>query len=289
MTQFLWQKPIFILGNPRSGTSLLRLMLDSHSNICIPPESHFFLWLENKYGEWNNLLLDNYIEDLFNSTKFETWNINKDNLKLFLTDKNVLDYSHLNSLIYYFYSLKTNNDIVYWGDKNSLWKEKLYKIKEYYPDAYYIYIIRDGRDVACSYKNLHKREIKSKYAPKLPQDISVIANSWVNNNNYVENYLKLINSKNIVQIKYEDLIKEPKKTLVSVLNMLKLDYMDKQLKYYKRPKNDIEPELFFDWKEKLMQPPLTSNIGKYKKELSSNEIELFNNLAKEVLEKYSYI
>jgi hypothetical protein len=42
MDRVQWQEPIFILGNPRSGTSLLRLMLHSHSEICIPPESHFF-------------------------------------------------------------------------------------------------------------------------------------------------------------------------------------------------------------------------------------------------------
>ena len=48
-------KELFIIGNPRSGTSLLRLMLTCHPEIVIPPESHFFLWLEEKYGENFNI------------------------------------------------------------------------------------------------------------------------------------------------------------------------------------------------------------------------------------------
>ena len=289
MSNFLWQKPIFILGNPRSGTSLLRLMLDSHSSIGIPPESHFFLWLEEKYGEWDIAFLDNYIEDLFKSTKFETWNLKKDSLKKFLKDKTILNYGHLTSLIYYFYLVDFNPEIVFWGDKNSLWNEKLVKINDYFPDAYYIYIIRDGRDIACSYRELHRRQIESKYAPKLPQDIESIAKSWVENNNDIEIFLSSINSNNVIHIRYEDLVMNPRKTLKSILNILNLQLMDEQLEYYKRPKNNIEPELFFSWKEKLIQPLVTDNIGKFRLQLNSEEIEVFNTIANEVMHKHGYL
>ena len=43
MSQFLHmsETPIFIVGAPRSGTTVLRLMLDSHHNIAAGPETHF--------------------------------------------------------------------------------------------------------------------------------------------------------------------------------------------------------------------------------------------------------
>ncbi len=37
-------RPIIVLGNPRSGTTMFRLMLTAHSEICIPPECGFFQW-----------------------------------------------------------------------------------------------------------------------------------------------------------------------------------------------------------------------------------------------------
>ena len=127
-------RPIFILGNPRSGTSLLRLMLHSHSQICIPPESHFFLWLEVKYGIWSLEMLEDFIQDLFNATKFETWNINREELSDFIINAAPKTYSFLISLIYQFYAEKHRGESKYWGDKNSLWTDKLERIRFYYPN-----------------------------------------------------------------------------------------------------------------------------------------------------------
>ncbi len=289
MSELLWQKPIFILGNPRSGTSLLRLMLDSHKDICIPPESHFFLWLENKYGEWEIGLLDRYLNDLFDATKFETWSIDKENLKTYLASKSIQSYAQLNSLVYAYYASLKPKSIKFWGDKNSLWIEKLPKIKAYYPKAFYIHIIRDGRDIACSYKELGKKKVTSKYAPKLPSEIDVIAQDWSKNIAAIDLFFKGIETDNKVVIHYEDLINNTKNTLIQVLNKIGLELTTAQTEYYKKPRTEIEPEAFFGWKEKLTKPPDISNIGKYKKELTLNEIEIFNNLAESTLSKYHYL
>lgn len=289
ISNYFNDKPIFILGNPRSGTSLLRLMLDTHTDICIPPESHFFLWLEEKYGDWEINMLDNYLNDLFASTKFETWSLNRENLKLYLEQKQIKSYAQLNSIIYSYYAYVKNKDIKFWGDKNSLWIEKLSKINKYYPQAYYIHIIRDGRDVACSYKDLNKKQSKSQYAPNLPSKIEVIAKDWVKNIEAIDVFLTHIDINNKIVIHYEDLITNTKSTLRKVLNKIDLDPVEVQMEYYKKPKTEIEPEAFFDWKEKLTKPPDVKNIGKYQQELSNKEIEIFNNLAKSTLSKYHYL
>lgn len=289
MNKFKWQSPIFILGNPRSGTSLLRLMLDSHNDICIPPESHFFLWLEERYSEWDNNLLDTYIDDLYASTKFETWNINKDELKQFLGSKVIESYAHLNSLIYHYYCVLQGRQVIYWGDKNSLWVDKLHKIPKHYPNAFFIHIIRDGRDVACSYRSLNSRIINSKYAPNLPNDIEEIAKAWISNIKGIEYFLRALNTQNIIQIRYEDLLKQPQKTLQSILNKIDLNFSKVQMQYYLKDKSNIEPSDFFVWKEKLVQPPDLSNIGKYKLQLSPEEINIFDTLAKKTLIKYGYL
>jgi len=46
-------KRTFILGNPRSGTSLLRLMLNANTHIVSPPESGFLHWWYKKYNAWS--------------------------------------------------------------------------------------------------------------------------------------------------------------------------------------------------------------------------------------------
>ena len=42
--------PIFVVGAGRSGTTLLRLMLNEHPDIAIPPESHFIALLIKAFG-----------------------------------------------------------------------------------------------------------------------------------------------------------------------------------------------------------------------------------------------
>ena len=108
------ERPIFILGNPRSGTSLLRLMLHSHSQICIPPESHFFLWLEEKYKDWNIELLDVFVDELFQSTKFETWGMDKHSLALHLANPCPNSYSEVIAIIYKYYCRKGKDEPKLW-------------------------------------------------------------------------------------------------------------------------------------------------------------------------------
>lgn len=291
MDRVQWQRPIFILGNPRSGTSLLRLMLHSHSEICIPPESHFFLWLEDRYKEWNSNMLNNYIEDLFKSTKFETWNINREKLSTFLKEEHIDSYAKLNSLVYQFYaSTHDSSKFTFWGDKNSLWIEKLDKIAFHYPNAFYIHIVRDGRDVACSYKSLNKKQFTSSYAPKLPNDVKSISKTWTKNIIAIDGFFNTnVDLENKITVRYEDLLRYPKKVLDKILKKLNLDIEDEQVEFYAKPKTDIEPNAFFEWKEKLQQPLDTNNIGKFKTELTDNDKNVFVVGAKFVLKKYGYI
>ena len=48
-------RPIFIFGCPRSGTTLLSLMLHSHSRIAIPPETRFLMPVYRRRKEFGDL------------------------------------------------------------------------------------------------------------------------------------------------------------------------------------------------------------------------------------------
>lgn len=287
-SNFIWDQPIFIIGNPRSGTSLLRIMLHNHSQIGIPPESHFFLWLEEKYQNWSLNQLESYLTDLYNSTKFETWQINKTDLKSFILEYEPQSYAQLNSLVYYFYSREKNKHIQYWGDKNKLWKEKLTTTLNYYPNARYIHLIRDGRDVACSFRELGAKKMESRYAPKLPTDISQIAEKWHTNISTIYNFQKRLNPQNTITIRYEDLLMNTESELKKICTFLKINFESNMLLFYLNKKEEIEPTEFYQWKEKLTSPPDVNNIGKYKEQLTKEEIEIFDSIAKNELKTFNY-
>ena len=286
-----YSDPIFIIGNARSGTTLLRLMLSSHKNIIIVPENGFSVWLYDKYKWWkyDDCKLDRFLEDLFNTRKFETWNLSYQGLKCFIKDLKPESYNELAMLVYIFYCKSKNDNFKRWGDKNTFYITEIKKIDLIFNNCKFIHIIRDGRDVACSYINLSKRKINSKYAPNLPDNINDIAYQWRSNILKIKNDLSKLEEGRYIEIKYEDLVLFPEKTLKSICKYIGEDYDNNMLKYYDmNQQNDLEPKEFLQWKEKTIQPLDANNIRKYERVLSREEIQIFNNIACDVLRLYDY-
>ena len=183
MDKFI-NKPIFILGNPRSGTTLLRLMLNNHPNIVIPPECGFIEWLYPKYKNWDilddNSKVKSFLKDLAKTKKFETWHLDLEFISKYLSKYNPSTYQELCGLVYYSFGVENRKtDIIRWGDKNNYYITRLDVISQIYPNAQYILMVRDGRDVSASYKDLTKLETTSIYKPNLPNKIEDIAIEWI--------------------------------------------------------------------------------------------------------------
>jgi len=287
--------PFFIIGNPRSGTTLLRLMLTSNKQVVIPPESSFFIWFYKKYSNWkfDNLNLSKlnfFLEDLFKAQKFENWKLNKDDLRKSLIQEKPKNYSELIYAIYHFYSIKIKKKYMIWGDKNNYYLNKIDVVDKIFPNSKFIHIIRDGRNVACSYIQLSKKKIDSQYAPKLPAKLEEIANEWNKNILTINRSFKKINKNNFLEVKFEELILQPKNTLKTICNFLGASYDANMLNYYNLTEDQgLEPKEFLAWKKKNQRPLLIGEIDRYKKELSLQEIDLFNSIAKKSLEQYHYI
>ena len=73
--------PIFIVGTERSGSNLLRLILDAHPNIAIPHPPHIMLELDHLEPKYGDLSLDQNLRRLINDAvrvvepPFAPWDI----------------------------------------------------------------------------------------------------------------------------------------------------------------------------------------------------------------------
>jgi hypothetical protein len=283
----------FILGNPRSGTSLLRLMLNNHSEISVPPECGFLLWLEPKYKNWNANCINSkqqqkFIKDLKNSKKFETWRLDDEFLLCTINKFQPKNYSELAKCVYLSYAFSLNKSPLYVGDKNNYYINHLKKINTLFHNSLAIHIVRDGRDVVTSYRGIKNIPNSFKYKPKLPYHIKEIAIEWNKNNLNIFNFYK--EKENYIVIKYEDLLLNSKDILTQILSMFNLRFEPKMIDFYKdNLKNQTEPKETLAWKQKTLQPIDKSNIGKYKQELTNIEIEEFNILAQESLKLFGYV
>jgi hypothetical protein len=163
-------------------------------------------------------------------------------------------------------------------------------IKEIFPGAKFIHLVRDGRTVACSYKNLSRRKIVSKFAPKLPSDIEAIASEWHRNLSTITGSFARINYEKVMEVRFEDLILNPVEKLTQVCKFIGIDFEEQMLNYYSLTEKDgLEPEEFLQWKGKNKQPLLKEEVDRYKRELSPEEITVFESIGRSFLETYHYL
>ncbi|MDO6776601.1 sulfotransferase [Shewanella sp. 3_MG-2023] len=276
----------FVLGNPRSGTSMFRLMLNSHPEIVVPPECGFAHWLSDKYMAQDfdqEEIYEVFSEDVFNSKKFETWHLEQKDILEVLLENKPTSYECAIQCVYLAYAkIKSNGkDPAVLGDKNNYFIDHILELKAIFPKAKFILLIRDGRDVACSYLQIEKDDISSIYKPSLSQSIEDIACEWVLNN---EKVLREVGSELFIT-RYEDLLSVPEETLSKVCEYLNLSFDQHMLSFYK--KND-EPKEFLQWKSKTLEKIDKDNVAKYKKILEPKEIENFNEIAIDMLKKFKY-
>jgi hypothetical protein len=283
------ERLFFVIGNPRSGTTLFRVMLNSHRDITIPPECGFALWLYERFRNADFLsleTLESFIVELSKAKKFETWHLSVSELNEFIISQHPRTYQDVVWLIYQFYSLKHRGRVTQLiGDKNNFYIHYLNELEQFSPNSKRVCIVRDGRDVACSYKNLSQKKIDSTYAPNLASDIEKIASEWVENNTLIKN--EVANGAHL--IRYEDLLLNPVSELSKVCEFLGLEFDPAMLDYYQtEAKQQSEPTEFLQWKSKILEKPDTQNIGKFKSILSKQEISVFDEVAQHLLDEFGY-
>ena len=139
----------FIVGMPRSGTTLLRLMLDAHPAMAIPPETHFLrdlVQLPPKEAASREVFLRLIVE-------FYTWpdfHLSIEELSDRLDRVNPFSPTAGLRCFYGMYAEKFGKKR--WGDKSPPYGFCMGDVRRLVPEAHFIHVIRDGRDAALSHR-----------------------------------------------------------------------------------------------------------------------------------------
>lgn len=280
-------KFIYILGNPRSGTSLFRLMLNAHPSLVAPPECGFIQWNYRSFAnaDFNQATVrESFACAILKSKKMETWGLSKQDLIETFDSVVSPNYQNLCEAVFKSYaSLRLGKFYpIAAVDKNNYYIDYLEEIALAMPHATYIHLVRDVRDVAQSYLEIERTKHVGKYAPKLSATAEEIALEWAENNEKIDSFLK--NKAHLV-VRYEDLLVKKESELERVSEFLCIPYHEKMLQYYEF--ND-EPAETISWKQKTLEPLDPSRVGAFRRELAPDFNEKLWNLAESTLKKFGY-
>lgn len=296
MNPFQLDAPLFIIGNPRSGTTLLRLILTSHSRVLIPPECGLIIWLHRKYSDWDELdyndstRLHAFLDDLFASRKFDTWLLDREDVKKRIIAIRPTSYAELCGVVYAAFGARAGKDSTVWGDKNNFHTHHLNELLNLYPRASFLHIVRDGRDVACSYREVMEAKPTSPYAPHLNTGALEIALEWSSNVTKVDSFMSSLPRKRAMTVRYEDLVRDALSSVKLMCGWLGLQFEDEMVTFYQQNiSKELEPELTLPWKLRTMQPISDDTVGRYEDVLSAADKGVFLVAAGDVLRRFSYL
>ncbi len=266
----------FIIGRPRTGTTLLRSLFDAHPDVQIPWECQFVLNLYPRYGKvkhWTKALIDNFYADLIEQWQFSSWNINHDKLKTDLhAHEGESSYVKVCETVYLnFISFYPKKEIKLIGDKNHGYTIYTDRLKKIYPDAKFIYILRDYRD---NYHSVTKVDFE------LPV-ISLVTYKW---KYFYKKALKAAEKYpgSFYFIRYEDLATDPHLHFKKICEFLGIEYLPEVFEFYKMKEkaSEVYPDDILQKHHKsLFNPINTSRLGLWKQSLSSSQIKIADQVA----------
>jgi hypothetical protein len=170
---------VFIVGCLRSGTTLLRRMVDAHPHLAIIHETEWVpRWFEKGIGITpDGLVTPELIDRLLEFRKFADLRIGREELESLLEGGEPLSYSSFVSGIFDLYGKAQGKRLV--GEKSPGYVRYLRTLHHLWPEAKFVHLIRDGRDVCLSVMNWKKAgRTAGRYAPWAEDPISTAALWW---------------------------------------------------------------------------------------------------------------
>ncbi len=274
-------QPILIIGTQRSGSNLLRLMLNQLPEIDAPHPPHllqvFFPLLPlygdlNEAGNYRALIADvcRYIE--VNPVRWTNAELNADTIFNRCRHRTLIE---LYKVVYELKAEKSNAK--YWCCKSLANIHFIQEIESAGLKPFYIYLLRDGRNVAASFERAIVGE----------KHMYFIAQQWKREQKMAMKMLAENSNKRIATVRYEEFIASPKNTLSPVLEMLGLKWNDSILEYYLSQEAKQTAASGEMWKN-VIKPVNSDGMNHYTQTLTPEKVLIFEKVAGNTLTALGY-
>lgn len=274
------EQPFFIIGVHRSGTTLLRFMLCSHSRIYIPPETDFipYFFGRKPHEPLSDKQIAETLRIIFNRYRFiNEWQGSPPTTSGLLEKMPDRKPASFLNALYSIYAAQ--NGKVRWGDKTPIYASYVGVIHNIFPEARFIHIIRDPFDAGISLLEKYEKE-------EFHIDIYFAARNWVRRIKDIKKARNQLPPGLYYEIHYEDLVRQPEKILRDVCGFLDEDYEASMLEQHLLAQSKIAPDSRYF--ANVRKPINTESIGRGRRELSLRDRRLIQAICASVMKEYGY-
>ena len=281
----------FVVGLTRSGTTLLRMMLDAHRELTIPPETHFVPDLIKAARDEAGT--DAMLAALTESRTWGDFGIEAEEMRGRLARVEKGDAA--GAVRAFFDAYAERQGKARWGDKTPAYMLAVQRIGRTLPESRFIHLIRDGRDVALS----QRARALNEQPPPAEQ-----AARWVKRIRKSREQAQSLKGARYVEARYEDLVRDPEPTLRRVCEFIELPWDAGMLGYHERAAERLaemagelraegthatqEAGYRIDNHAPTTKPPDPSKLDKWKREMSPEDRAAYESVAGEMLKELGY-
>ena len=281
----------FVVGLTRSGTTLLRMMLDAHPLLAVPPETHFVPDLIKAARAEQGT--DGMLAAMTSNRTWEDFGIDEAEIRGRLDAVPAGDAAGAVRAFFEAYAEKQGKPR--WGDKTPAYMLSVQRIGRTLPESRFIHLIRDGRDVALS----QTARALNEQPPAAEQ-----AARWVKRIRKSREQAAALKGARYVEARYEDLVRDPEATLRRICEFVDLPWDEAMLSYHERAAERLtemagtlraegthaEQEAGYRIANHAptTKPPDPAKLDKWRREMSAGDLTAYDAVAGELLAELGY-
>lgn len=255
--------PFFIVGSDRSGTTMLRLMLDrAASGPAIPPETMFITDFRNVWhgsGLQEHDAAKEFTRSVWAHPRVQLWGIDGE------PDMPLEGLTHREAFRWAveqpFLAYMRREGKTWWADKTPPNIDHIDLLREVFHGARFVELVRDGRDVTLSMMGM----------PWGDNNVWTCARRWAHCIQEGDRQRKALPDA-MIQVRYEDLVTQPREQLMRISTFLAITYDDDMLSVEKTDVGKLQHQ---DWFSNLWKGINTNAMEKWRTNMSIRDQRVF--------------
>jgi hypothetical protein len=266
--------PLLLLGVSRSGTTLLRVVLDRSRGISIPDESFFVPLLARRHGR--RIRAAAFLDDVRRLPTVSSWGVRAEDVASRISDG--MDLGAAIAAIFESYAAHAGKPR--WGDKTPMYMRHLPLLERLFPSAQYVHLIRDGRDAATSFLQMPRGTYTRTWAhPGTAADFACL---WRTEVHSARALGRRVGNARYLEARYEHLVAEPERVVRAICDFAALPFDPGMLAYAGSVDVSAKPH-----QQRLLQAP-TARVRDWHAEMRATDVRAFEDVAGDLLAELGY-
>ena len=267
-------RPLVVLGVSRSGTTLLRVVLDRSPGIAIPDESFFVPLLARRHGR--TIDAERFLDDVGRIPTIRAWGLRADDVRPRIRSGMATGVA----IAAIFEAYAERHGKSRWGDKTPMYMRHLPLLERLFSEAQYVHLVRDGRDAALSFLEMPEGTFTRTWAhPTTPAQFACL---WRKEVSAARALGRRAGSGRYHEVRYEELVSDPDGAVSAICRFADIPFEPEMLAYAGTVDVSDKPHQL-----RLRRPP-TPGVRSWREDMSASDVVAFEAVAGDLLAELGY-